>query len=704
MVDSYPHGRVLRLSLRDNGLTGGIPPELGDLANLETLDLAQNALTGGIPPELGNLANLEFLFLYEDSLSGAIPPELGNLANLEWLYLWENSLSGAIPPELGNLANLQRLGLWENDLSGAIPPELGDLPDLESLDLAGNDLSGAVPPAFGELARLTALDLSNNAGLAGAMPVGLRDLGLESLFAGGTDLCVPRARAFAEWLAAIPKRRIALCGEPPAAYLVQAVQSRAHPVPLVAGEDALLRVFVTAAMETTEGIPEVRARFYLNGSERHAVDIAGSSAPIPTEIDEGDWSKSANADIPGRIVQPGLEMVVEIDPGGTLDPSLGVPERIPEEGRLSLEVREMPTLDLTVIPVLWGSDPDSAIIGLVDGMAADPEGDTLLAATHVLLPVADIDVTAHPPVTSSSNSFPGLLTEIEAIRVLEGGGGHYMGMMSGRGTGGIAYLPGRSSFFVGPRARVVAHELGHNMSLGHAPCGDAEQPDPDPSFPDARGAIGAWGYDRSRAGLVPKTRKDHMSYCDPAWTSDYHFTNALRHRLLDEGAPEAALAAGPVRSLLLWGGVDTTGTPFLNPAFVVDAPPALPGSAGDYAVTGRDANGRELFSLSFAMPVALSEEGEVSSFVFALPVRSGWADALASVTLSSPDGTATLDGDSDMPMAILRDSVTGRVRGFLRGVGDSAAMQAAADARAQGAGSLNELFSRGIPGAAAWRN
>ena len=55
-----------------------------------------------------------------------------------------------------------------------------------------------------------------------------------------------------------------------------------------------------------------------------------------------------------------------------------------------------------------------------------------------------------------------------------------------------------------------------------------------------------------------------------------------------------------------------------------------------------------------------------------------------------------LDGDSNMPMAILRDPVTGRVRG-LHGVGDPVAMQAA-DARAQGAGSPNVLFSCGIPG------
>ena len=46
-----------------------------------------------------------------NQLTGGIPAELGNLANLQHLYLSGNELTGAIPAELGNLANLQRLSL-----------------------------------------------------------------------------------------------------------------------------------------------------------------------------------------------------------------------------------------------------------------------------------------------------------------------------------------------------------------------------------------------------------------------------------------------------------------------------------------------------------------------------------------------------------------------------------------------------------------
>ena len=115
-------------------------------------------------------------------------------------------------------------------------------------------------------------------------------------------------------------------GAAAAAYLVQAVQSREFPVPLVAGDDALVREFPTAAAETDVGIPPVRVRFYVNGRKTYVEHIPGKRGPLPTEVYEGSLETSANAVIPGTQIQPGLEMVAEIDPEGTLDSSLGVGE------------------------------------------------------------------------------------------------------------------------------------------------------------------------------------------------------------------------------------------------------------------------------------------------------------------------------------------------------------------------------------------
>ena len=181
-------GRVTGLNLRDNGLSGEIPPDLADLANLESLDLRRNELSGEIPPQLGDLTNLTELRLNRNQLSGEIPPQLGNLANLERLALGSNQLSGEIPPQLGDLANLKWLALGTNWLSGEIPPQLGNLANLARLTLGSNRLSGEIPTQLGNLANLEWLTLSVNQ-LSGEIPPQLGNLtNLEGLALGVNQL------------------------------------------------------------------------------------------------------------------------------------------------------------------------------------------------------------------------------------------------------------------------------------------------------------------------------------------------------------------------------------------------------------------------------------------------------------------------------------------------------------------------------------
>ena len=679
------------LDLSDNRLTGAIPPAMGDLVGLEALSLRLNGLEGAIPPELGNLPGLKKLDLSDNHLEGAIPPELGNLAGIEEMFLFGNRLSGPLPPPLGGLVNLKALRLHSNELEGPLPAELGSLIGLESLYLNYNALSGPIPPDFGALANLRELDLSGNAEMSGALPDSIVNLRLDALWAGGTDLCTPRDSVFVDWIESIPRRLIGFCegGEP--AYLTQAVQSQAYPVPLLADRKALLRVFVTAREQSSEGIPLVRATFFLDGTEE-TLDIPGKSTPIPTEIDEGDLSKSANIEVPGRLVQPGLEMVIDIDPAGELDDDLGVPKRIPATGRMALDVEEMPVLDLTVVPFLWTEDPDSAVLDHVADMERDPEGSVLLQPTRVLLPVADLDLEVHDPVETNTNNGFELRDQTKAIRALEGGTGYWMGMMTGLVTGGalgVAEIPGWASFSI-PDSIVIAHELGHNMNLWHAP--GCLAGGPDRRFPQPDGSIGAWGYDFQSGGrLVQPGSSDLMTYCEQRWISDYHFSNAFRHRLDVERDVEALAHRTPEPSLLVWGGTTPLGDLFLHPAIMVDASAALPLVGGDHRITGLTADSAEAFSLDFEM-TKLSKGG--SSFAFVLPLRPGWTDSLARVTLSGPDGEATLDGYGDRPLAIVRDSRTGRVRSVLW---DESALEARA--RLADEPGVVVRFSRGIPAA-----
>ena len=157
-------------------LTGTIPTELGNLSNLTTLTIGQGYyLTGTIPASLGNLTKLRNLFIAGNRLPGPIPPELGNLTKLQELNLYDSQLTGPIPPELGNLTNLQKLNLSYNQLTGPIPPESGKLTNLQRLNLSRNQLTGTIPKELGNLTNLQWLDLNSNQ-LTGPIPLELGNL------------------------------------------------------------------------------------------------------------------------------------------------------------------------------------------------------------------------------------------------------------------------------------------------------------------------------------------------------------------------------------------------------------------------------------------------------------------------------------------------------------------------------------------------
>ncbi|KAK3131039.1 hypothetical protein QOZ80_6BG0501230 [Eleusine coracana subsp. coracana] len=164
-------GALFEISLDGNRFSGAMPGSIARLSpQLGVLVLGGNGISGAIPPGIGNIVGLQMLDLSSNLLSGVIPDGIGKLENLQGLRLQQNNLAGPVPSSIGNLGQLLRLDLSDNLLNGSIPPSLGKLQQLNLLNLSGNELTGHVPGELFTLSTLSsAMDLSNNR-LDGVIP------------------------------------------------------------------------------------------------------------------------------------------------------------------------------------------------------------------------------------------------------------------------------------------------------------------------------------------------------------------------------------------------------------------------------------------------------------------------------------------------------------------------------------------------------
>lgn len=450
-------------------------------------------------------------------------------------------------------------------------------------------------------------------------------------------------------------------------YLNQVIPA-VDGVPVIAGRDALLRIFATGD-ETSFYQPNVRATLYQDGAIVHTALMTPGSDVLPSTVEEGRLDLSFNTPIPGEIIQPGLGLVVELDTDGIVPLDTGSETRIPAEGVMDLGVVELPTHIQTIVPTLIESAPNERIFLWTDGLDADHRNMRFL---RTVMPIGDLEVRVHEPYYTRADLTTGsgwsrFLREIRVLWRAEGEVGYYYGAVMlppGSRWGGLGYIAQPAS--VGRDSdRTFTHEVGHNMNLSHALCGSPTPANPDPNFPHEAGSIGVWGYDVHRTRLVsPMQYKDIMGYCNPDWISDYQFKRALAHRRATEdfGGAAPAASAPPEKTLLLWGGVGDDEF-LLEPAFLMEGTPRFPDSGGPYRLEGFTEDGSTRFSFAFT-PDPVEFGG--GHFLFAVPYDPDRDGVLERVVLSGPEGEYVLGPSSESPMAIITNRASGQVRAILR--------------------------------------
>jgi hypothetical protein len=111
-----------------------LPPEIGELSQLQSLDCSDNKLTE-LPRQIGKLSQLQSLHCNNNQLT-SLPAEIGQLSQLQSLHCNKNQLT-SLPAEIGQLSQLQSLHCYNNRLM-SLPAEIGKLSKLESMNVYSN--------------------------------------------------------------------------------------------------------------------------------------------------------------------------------------------------------------------------------------------------------------------------------------------------------------------------------------------------------------------------------------------------------------------------------------------------------------------------------------------------------------------------------------------------------------------------------------
>lgn len=325
----------------------------------------------------------------------------------------------------------------------------------------------------------------------------------------------------------------------------QPVAASSRPMPIVAGRDALMRVFVSP--KAGAGAQSVTAELFVV-SHGKVLSAHKATATVDARSSETDVASTFNMSIPGAALTADSEFLVRLVTQGAPSVSTTTPHpaQYPTNGATArFDAKVSGTLKVVVVPIIYAADgsnrpPDVSAAVL----------DTARKRMLEFYPVANVDLRVrqplvwNQPILASGTGWDEVLDRVTELRLTDNAGFdvYYYGVFApapslaaycpancllglsnfAEDVGDAAYRSSVGALYAAMDAiDTMPHEIGHAHGRDHAPCGGASSPDP--KFPYPGGRSGAWGYSVVTHQLQPPTLYDQMSYCAPAWQSDYTY-------------------------------------------------------------------------------------------------------------------------------------------------------------------------------------
>jgi hypothetical protein len=326
-----------------------------------------------------------------------------------------------------------------------------------------------------------------------------------------------------------------------------------RPAPVVAGKDAIMRVYVSPDSSFQARNIVARLSLQTAGSEipdeEISMNVRGSSS------DDAGGS-TFNFLIESRLMTGSLNYSIQLFEASA-DADFGSPNpeaTWPAEGKARVGEDSPQTLKIVLVPVQYSAD----------GSGREPDTGPAQVKIYedmfeALYPTSNIELTVRETVnwTSEISAFGqgwgDLLSGLQNLRYQDNADdqAYYYGVFSpassyynycNRGcVAGLStlatdyrYPSMRTSIGLGysgeEAADTMVHEVGHAHGREHAPCGLGGQSS-DNGYPNTNANLDQWGFDmRSTDLLSPSAYKDMMSYCSPIWISAYTY-NGLYNRM-----------------------------------------------------------------------------------------------------------------------------------------------------------------------------